>query len=261
MLSLGASSRGRGQRAPMQIDYFRKPTPHATISELVPPEVYAKIRFPDIPPRPMGRIGRDIYFGEPEWAPLMATPGWAEFSSHFMSEAFVLRLVGMFADDIRAGGCGIDPAKVYLAQRAESRVETESGLLSETDDPHALFVRFDLQAIDATYNKKVHCDHLRRIIGGVLFMTSAEDEELEGGEFALYSDLAFNNDRKCHQPRLEKTFAFRHNHGVVFLNSNAGFHGPTPIRRMTGMRKWVYYAISSRRNVWQVAPQRQSVVA
>ncbi|MEI4884313.1 hypothetical protein, partial [Klebsiella pneumoniae] len=82
--------------------------------------------------------------------------------------------------------------------RAESRQQTESSLLSESDDPHALFVRFDLQAIDATYAKAVHCDHLRRLIGGVLFMTSAEDEALEGGEFALYSDLAFNNDRKCH---------------------------------------------------------------
>jgi len=245
----------------MQIDYFQRPTPHAVISELVAPDVYARIRFPDIPPRPMGRIGRDIYFGEPEWAELMREPAWAEFSSQFMSEAFMQRLIGLFADDIRAHGCGLDPAKVYLAQRAESRAETESRLLSETDDPHALFSRFDLQAIDATYNKQVHCDHLRRVIGGVLFMTSAEDEALEGGEFALYSDLAFNNDRKCHQPRLEKSFVFRHNHGVLFLNSNTGFHGPTPIRRIKGLRKWIYYSISSRRNIWQAAPLRQLAVS
>jgi hypothetical protein len=241
----------------MQIEYVRNPTPHAVISQLIAPELYAQIRFPDIPPRPMGRIGRDIYYGEPEWAELMTQPGWAEFSSAFMSEAFMRRLVNLFADDIRTHGCGIDPDKVYLAQRAESRLETETPLLSESDDPNALFIRFDLQAIDATYNKKVHCDHLRRVIGGVLFMTSAEDEGLEGGEFALYSDLAFNNDRKCHQPQVEKTFPFRHNQGVLFLNSNRGFHGPTPIRRISGLRKWIYYSISSRRNIWKVAPQRQ----
>jgi len=240
----------------MQIEYFRSPTPHAYIAELVAPEFYAQMRFPDIPVRPMGRIGRDIYYGEPEWPQIMAQPGWAEFSSRFMSEAFMHRMIGLFADDIRAHGCGIDPDKVYLAQRSESRAETESGILSETDDPHALFIRFDLQAIGATYDKKVHCDHLRRIIGGVLFMTSAADEALEGGEFALYSDLAFNNDRKCHQPRVEKLFPFRHNHGVVFLNSNTGFHGPSPIRRIGGLRKWIYYSISSRRNVWQPAPHR-----
>ena len=101
------------------------------------------------------------------------------------------RLVSMFADDLRKHGCGIDPDKVYLAQRAETRAETESAILSESDDPNALFIRFDLQATGATYDKKVHCDHLRRLIGGVLFMTSSEDEKMEGGEFALYSDLAF----------------------------------------------------------------------
>lgn len=240
----------------MQIEYFRNPTPHAFISELIAPALYHQIRFPDIPPRPMGRIGRDIYYGEPEWPELMARPGWAEFSASFMSEEFMRRIIGIFADDIRAHGCGIDPDRVYLAQRAESRAETESPRLSETDDPNALFIRFDLQAIDATYNKKVHCDHLRRVIGGVLFMTSAEDETMEGGEFALYSDVAFNNDRKCHQPQVEKTFAFRHNQGVLFLNSNSGFHGPTPIRSISGLRKWIYYSISSRRNIWKIAPHR-----
>lgn len=62
----------------------------------------------------------------------------------------------------------------------------------------------------------------------------------------------------CHRPQLEKQFPFRHNHGVVFLNSNTGFHGPSPIRRVSGLRKWIYYSISSRRNVWQPAPQRPS---
>ena len=240
----------------MQIEYFSGPTPHAFIPELMAPVLYDQIRFPDIPPRPMGRIGRDIYFGEPEWTALMAQPGWAEFSAAFMSEAFMQSLIGLFADDIRARGCGIDPDKVYLAQRAESRAETEAPVLSETDDPNALFIRFDLQAIGASYSKGVHCDHLRRIIGGVLFMTSAEDEGMDGGEFALYSDLAFNNDRRCHQPNVAKTFAFRHNQGVVFLNSNTGFHGPTPIRRISGLRKWIYFSISSSRNVWTIAPQR-----
>ena len=239
----------------MRIEYFRSPTPHAVIQPLVAPEIYAQIRFPDIPPRPMGRIGRDIYFGEPEWAEVMMRPGWGALSATFVSEDFMRRLIGLFADDIRTHGCGIDPDRVYLAQRAENRDETQSQLVSESDDPNALFIRFDLQAIDATYDKGVHCDHLRRVIGGVLFLTSAEDEALEGGEFALYSDLAFKNDRQCHQPRVEKTFPFRHNQGVVFLNSNTGFHGPTPIRRMSGMRKWIYYSISSRRNIWKTAPQ------
>ena len=235
----------------MRIEYLRDPTPHAVHSTTRCAGIYAQIRFPDIPPRPMGRIGRDIYFGEPEWAGSMMQPGWAELSSTFMSEGFMRRLIGLFADDVRTHPvAGSTPTKFISCSAQRVGPRPRPNCCPNPTIPMRLFIRFDLQAIDATYDKKgVHCDHLRRVIGGVLFMTSAEDEALEGGEFALYSDLAFNNDRICHQPRLEKTFPFRHNQGVVFLNSNTGFHGPTPIRRMSGMRKWIDYSISSRRNV------------
>ena len=85
----------------MRIEYCRSPTPHVFIPQFIAPEFYSQIRFPDIPPRPMRRIGRDIYFGEPEWPEIMAQPGWTEFSSTFMSEAFMRRLIGLFAGDIR----------------------------------------------------------------------------------------------------------------------------------------------------------------
>jgi len=236
--------------------YYSWPTPHIFLSQLIAPEHYARLRFPDIEPAAMGRIGRDIYYGEAQWDQVMSDPHWRSFASEFMGEAMLRRLMRIFAADIRANGCVIDPDKVYLAQRAETRVETESTPLSLDADPHALFFRFDFQAIGAEYDKKVHCDHLRRVLGGVLFMTSAEDEGMEGGEFALYSDLEFNNDRRCHRPQVEKTFKFQHNQGVVFLNSNRGFHGPLPIQRITGMRKWIYFSVSSQRDIWQRAPLR-----
>jgi hypothetical protein len=239
----------------VELLYYHQPSPHIFIPQLIEPDLYAQISFPNLPERPMGRIGRDLYPGEPGWDELMTSPGWREFSSAFMSEAFIRRVIECFRDDIRRLGCAIDPARVYLDPYRETRQETETSLLSETYDPNALFARFDLQAIGQTYKKSVHCDWPRRVVGGVLFLTSAADEGLEGGEFALYSDLEFQNDRVCHQPKLEKVFPVRHNQGVLFLNSNSGFHGPTPIRKMAGMRKWIYYSISSRRNVWQAHSQ------
>jgi len=236
----------------MEIEYYAAPSPHVFLPQLIEPQLYRQIVFPDIPERPMGRIGRDVYVGEPEWPQIMSQPGWAELSAAFMSEAFMMRLVALFADDIRRQGCAIEPEEVYLDPYQESRAETQSNVLSETYDPNALFMRFDLQAIGLNYNKRVHCDWPRRLLGGVLFMTDAEDEGMEGGEFAFYSDEEFKNDRTCHKPKIEKSFPLRHNQGVIFLNGNNGFHGPTPIRKMSGMRKWIYYSISSRRNIWQV---------
>jgi hypothetical protein len=236
----------------MDVTYFSAPSPHAVIPQLVEPELYRRIKFPDLPERPLGRIGRDLYCGEPGWAELMRTPGWAKFSATFMSESFMKQIVRIFADDIRRQGCGIDPDAVHLVPYHESRQETRNRALSDSFDPNALFIRFDLQAAGAVYSKTVHCDH-PRVIGGVLFMTSAADEGLEGGEFALYTDLEFRNDRTCHRPQVVKKFPVQHNQGVLFLNSNTGFHGPLPLRRVAGLRKWIYYSISSRCDVWKAA--------
>jgi hypothetical protein len=38
------------------------------------------------------------------------------------------------------------------------------------------------------------------------------------------------------------------NTGVLFLNSNRGFHGPSAFNH--GTRRWIYYSISSRDRVW-----------
>ena len=90
-----------------------------------------------------GSVETSISENRNGWKSWRSRAGLHLSSAYFMSEAFMLRLIGLFADDIRAQGCGIDLDKVYLAQRAESRAETETPLLSEIDDPNALFIRFD----------------------------------------------------------------------------------------------------------------------
>jgi hypothetical protein len=232
--------------------YVSEPFPHAFIPQLVEPEIYAKIKFPDLPERRDGRIGRDLYPGEQGYAELMETQGWKEFSAKFNSAEFVRSAVDLFAEDLLRQGALIDPHKIYYEPYWENRHETESHTLSETYDPNSVFVRFDLQAIGQSYNKGVHCDWPRRLFGGVLFLTDAEQEGIEGGEFGLFSDL--HSDRICREPKLERSYPLVGNTGVIFLNTNNGFHGPRPIRKATGLRKWIYYSVSSRRNIWTVKP-------
>ena len=106
----------------MRIEYFRSPTPHAVIQQLVAPEIYAQIRFPDIAPRPMGRIGRDIYFGEPEWAELMIRPGWAELSATFVNEDFMRRLIDSSPTTYGHMVVGLTPTKSI--SRSAQRIVT-----------------------------------------------------------------------------------------------------------------------------------------
>jgi hypothetical protein len=100
------------------------------------------------------------------------------------------------------------------------------------------------------YRDFVHLDWARRIVGGILFFSDSEAEGLEGGELAFYRDRGFKNDRWCHDPELTALFPPRNNTGVIFLNSNAGFHGPRRIKALAGRRRWLYYTISAQVDVW-----------
>lgn len=237
----------------MNLDYRSDPSPHVFLATLIEPEHYQRLSFPDIPEQAEGRIGRDLYVTDPGYDEVVHQPGWRELWQRFTSEEFVREVVDLFADDMRSRGCLVGPDLVHLDPYHETRTETETNRLSDDHDPNALFTRFDLQAASMTYGKTPHVDWPRRLVGGVLFLTSAEDEGMVGGDFGLYIDDDFQNDRVCHSARLAASYPMRHNSGVLFLNCNTAFHGPAPITRLTGLRKWVYYSISSRRDIWPSA--------
>jgi hypothetical protein len=243
----------RKRQTNMDLQYHSQPTPHAVISELLAPDIYSRLQFPDLPEAPGGRTGHDLFSCDPGWSEIMSSPGWAELVSTFLSEDFMKRVIGLFADDIRSRNALLDPDAVYLEPYRESRVQLKKPVMDESRDPNALFFRFDFQATTSTGWHFAHTDHPRRVVGGILFIADAEEEGMEGGEFGLFSDLEFRDDRVCHSPKLEKVFPHQHNKGILLLNCNTAFHGPLPIRKLTGTRKWIYYSISSHRNVWRPA--------
>lgn len=234
----------------MSMTYFRDPTPHIILDPLIDDATYKRAKFPDLPKRPGGRIGRDLYVHEEGYEELTQSPGWKQIHDKVTSDAFVRQVLTLFADDLKRFDCLVEPTKMRMEQYGETRVETETSPLSTDYDPNALFNRFDFQATDALYGKGIHVDWPRRIVGGVLFFCDAGEEKMKGGSFALFEDEKFQNDRVCHQPKLAKEFVPKHNFGVLFLNCNTGFHGPTKIESIDGLRKWIYYSISSRRDVW-----------
>jgi hypothetical protein len=143
-----------------------------------------------------------------------------------------------------------------LTSFVESRTEKEQATLGAGGDPNEIFTRLDFQSKGAGgYREFVHLDWARRIVGGILFFSDADEEGLVGGETAFYRDRAFRNDRWCHDPELVALFRPRHNTGMIFLNSNAGFHGPRRITALEGRRRWLYFTISSRVDIWPAAPR------
>jgi hypothetical protein len=237
----------------MRYEYFQDPSPHLSISEVVPSDLYRVSSFPAIPKSSGGRVGRDLLVDDPGFHDLVMKPGWREIYQQFQSESLFAELVSLFQDDMIRFNCQINAKQVRLEHFCEPRSYIGSRDYDIDDtDPHSLFVRFDLQAADGTYRPYVHLDHPRRLISGLLFFCDASEEGLVGGEFALFRDLEFSDDRICHVPQIAKKFPIKHNTGVLFLNCNTGFHGPCPILTIVGLRRWVYFSISSHRSIWPV---------
>jgi hypothetical protein len=231
-----------------------EPFPHLVVDEVVAPDVYAGLEFPD-----------DLVH-EGAWG-LTATDdgyrvalerGWDAIVGQLRSEPFVMRVIEAFADDLAAAGCLVDAERAHVVEFDESRNEKEQRVLHTDGDPNALFTRVDFQSKGAGgYRDFVHLDWDRRVVGGILFFSGSDDEGLVGGELALYRDRGLQNDRWCHDPELAAAYAPAHNTGVLFLNENRAFHGPRRIERLAGRRRWLYFAISSFVDVW---PHRERAI-
>jgi hypothetical protein len=229
--------------------YLAEPHPHIVIDELVSPELYERLRFPDellMRGAAWGMTGSD-----PAYRAVLGDPGWAALHEELCGEPFVRFVLETFATDMRAHGCLVDPSKARLTGFVESREQKELRVLAREGDPAELYTRLDFQMKGAgAYRQFVHLDWPRRIVGGILFLCDADEEQMVGGELAFYRDRAFGDDRWCHDPELVAAFTPRHNTGVVFLNTNRAFHGPCEISRLAGVRRWLYYTISSRLDIW-----------
>lgn len=233
----------------MRYRYVAQPHPHLVINELVVSDVYAAMRFPDELVDANSSWG--ITKTDPEYETVLRDPAWKALHDELTGETFVADVLRLFAEDLRHAGCLVDPERARLGTFVESREEKELRSLPSDLDPNELFTRLDFQSKGhGQYREFVHLDWNRRIVGGILFFSAADEEGLEGGELALYRDRDFRDDRWCHDPELTALFRPRHNSGVIFLNSNAGFHGPRRITALRGRRRWLYYTISSRMDVW-----------
>ncbi|MES1254715.1 MAG: hypothetical protein ABUS56_03850 [Acidobacteriota bacterium] len=236
----------------MRYRYVVVPHPHIVIDEIVAPDVYTAMRFPDEYLEPDANWG--LTSTDARYADVLADPNWRALHDTLRGERFVSRVLRTFAPDMKRAACLVDPDRARLTGFVESRADKARKALVGPGDPNDVFTRLDFQSKRAGhYREFVHLDWPRRVVGGILFFSDADEEGLVGGELALYRDRGFRNDRWCHAPERVAAFPARHNTGVIFLNSNAGFHGPCAMTALRGRRRWLYYTISSRSDVWPCA--------
>jgi hypothetical protein len=237
----------------MHFTYRSTPHPHLVVDQIVAPEAYRSLQFPD---QHIAGGAWGLTSSDAAYADVLRDPGWRALHDAWRGPEAVASILAAFAGDMRRAACRVDPDRARLVDFVESRAEKERATLAADGNPDEVFTRLDFQSKGAGgYREFVHLDWGRRIIGGILFFSDASEEGLIGGETALYRDRGFRNDRWCHDPELTLLVPPRHNTGIIFLNSNTGFHGPRAITALAGRRRWLYYTISSRVDVWPCVPR------
>jgi hypothetical protein len=239
----------------MRYRYAAAPHPHLFIEEIVARSEYGDLRFPDHLIKAGDAWG--ITASDPQYAKVLENPHWRSLHDYLCGETFVREVLSHFADDMKRTGCLVDPERARLVPFVESREAKSLSSLPGDGDVNEVFTRLDFQSKGpGAYREFVHLDWPRRLVGGILFFSDAEEEGIEGGELAFYRDRAFGNDRWCHDPELIGQFTPKANIGIIFLNWNGAFHGPRAMTRQRGHRRWLYYTISSRADVWPHGERR-----
>lgn len=154
-----------------EIKYLKEPFPHVIVENIVEPKIYQDLKFPEIEKKPgAGRTGRDLYPGEPEWNQVLTDENWLRTYQDLTSSEFVFKILRQFSDDFKENECLMNLDEAFLEDFTESRIQMQQSILSEDYNPNSLFIRFDFQASDGTHGlRSPHVDHLRRIVGGVIF--------------------------------------------------------------------------------------------
>src|SRR6266852_9500406 len=107
----------------MRYRYLPKPHPHLAIEEIVAPETYAALRFPD------DLIAADAAWGitasDAQYAVVLRDPFWRTIHDELSSESFVLDVLRSFSADMKREGCLVDAERARIVPFVESREEKE----------------------------------------------------------------------------------------------------------------------------------------
>lgn len=233
----------------MHLTYQREPFPHIFATEFADPELYSRLDFPRHLIRPGEAWG--LTSTDPEYELLLQDANWRKLHDQLRGDDFVRAVLDLFSQDLQEHDCLVQASNYHLTGFQESRQEKERASLQSQESPQDLFTRLDFQEkTGESYREFVHLDWPRRVVTGLFYFCDAREEGMVGGETGLFLDREFRNDRWCHAPELVSLVTPRHNTALLFLNTNASFHGPRAITALKGTRRWLYYTISSKADVW-----------
>lgn len=227
------------------------PFDHVVKEGYLEPSLYQALRasFPTCP-KGSGPSGHNLYLGEPGLDDLLArSAAWSSFVGAVRSQAYVDACLAQFRDELRRGGCLVDPAQARYVPWIEPReVKEQREVAAPHPEPHELFVRVDLHQAGTGYGRDLHVDHRRRLITALIYFCDADENAMQGGRLFLWprptARLSWLARRRV------RTITPRHNLAALFACSRRSYHRVEPITRLSGTRDHVQIHISSSVDAW-----------
>ncbi len=231
------------------------PFDHVVKEGYLEPSLYAALRasFPTCPAS-SGPSGHSLYLGEPGFDDLLdRNAAWRSFVEAVRSQEYVQACLAQFRDELRRGGCLVDPAQARYVPWIETReVKVLREVAAPHPAPHELFVRVDIHQAGAGYGRDVHLDHRRRLVTALIYFCDADEIGMEGGRLSMWprptTRLSWFGRRRV------RTITPRHNLAALFACSRRSWHRVDPITRQSGTRDYVQIHISSSVDAWPATP-------
>ena len=208
------------------------------------------MQSPELDKRNNTRSGWDLFKGESEWDLVFGQEGWKDVKEKLNSQKFITKILDFFSEELARNGLNVGGQKLVEFDElgANQQCQTLKWSRNHNDE---VFTRIEFESPDGSTLRIPHVDHARRLIDAVFFMCDGVDDGIEGGEFGLWEDEEYANDRKPHKCRLVKLLLVKANSMYVFLNANNAFHALTAMTESVGSRRWIYFSISSKYNFWR----------
>ncbi len=237
----------------MQIDL--QPFPYTVVHDVFSQSIYqaALSDFPVLNKRTDGRTGKDLFMDDEGYTDVIQSSAWRPVYDLLTSESFVQQTLLAFGPAMAQHGCKVDAKDCYLTPFTETRQDLHKEQLDSSMEKEAMFVRMDFQAAGPGYNKGAHCDHRRRLVSALIYFCDSNDQSMVGGDLVCLKPSNSNLPPQRQFPKgltPAQVIKPQHNRGVFFLCCNSSFHEVTPLKRISGERRWLYYSISSQHDIW-----------
>jgi len=227
------------------------PYPHLVQEQVFDQDFYRELKesYPDFgKANGWSRMSKDLIRGDSAFDEAVSSGPWKKLYGYFNSNSFIQDMVSLYKGTFDEAKLAIPIEDMNLIDYTETREWISARKVSEAikefdGNREDVFIRMDFGRGDTGYIRPNHLDWRHRICSILFYFDDPTEIEMEGGHFIIHDESGENGNI------VSKTKP-QNNQAILKLDNNDSYHSVDEITAISGERKTLYVAISSRGQVW-----------